>query len=395
MKRVYLDHGATTVVDKRVLEEMLPYFTEDFGNASSLHSFGQKAQDALSRSRKAVADMIGSTPDEIVFNSGGSEGDNHAIKGVAYHNLHTRAREHGKGKRFHIITTAIEHPAVSRTCEYLENTGFDITYLPVDDKGLIDLAELEGAIRSETILISIMFANNEIGTIQDIKAIGEITIKHDVVFHTDAVQALGKVPIDVNELNIDLMSMSSHKLHGPKGVGALYIRKGTKIEPLIHGGGHEGGQRSSTENIAGIVGFAKACEIAGDGMSEEIKRMSAQRDRIIEGILGRIPDSFLNGHPQHRLPNNVNVGIRYVEGESMLLHLDMMGIGVSTGSACSSKSLKASHVLTAIGVKPEDAHGSLRITLGRFTTDEEIDYLLENLPKIVEKLRALSPLGRV
>jgi cysteine desulfurase len=351
---------------------------------------GRDAREALEEAREKVANLINAQPKEIIFTAGGTESDNMAVKGVAYwHQNHKPLPEHN---RYHIITSPIEHPAIKNSCEYLEKNGFDVTYLSVNREGLIDLEELECAIREETILISIIFANNEIGTIQDIAAIGKLAKEHGITFHTDAVQALGKVRIDVNELNIDLLSMASHKIHGPKGVGAIYIRKGTRIEPLIHGGGHEFGFRSSTENVPGIVGFAKACEICSEEFDQAVPKMIERRDRLIAGIMEAIPDVYLNGHKTQRLPNNVNVGIRYIEGESILLNLDMLGVSVSTGSACSSKSLEPSHVLIACGDSHEDAHGSLRITLSRFTTDEEVDLLLEQLPQIVDKLRKMSPL---
>ncbi len=346
-----------------------------------------------------MASLINAESDDIFFTSSGTEADNLAIKGVALKN---------KNRGNHIITSAIEHHAVENPCLELKKQGFEVTFLPVDKYGQIDIKELESKITDKTILISIMFANNEIGTIEPIKEIGEIAKKHDVIFHTDAVQAVGKVPIDVNEMNIDLLSASAHKLHGPKGIGMLYIRNkgkrkgwghdrkswGKYIEPLMHGGDHERKMRPSTEAIPIIAGFAKAAEIAKEEMDNETKRLINLRDKIIKIVLENIEDTYLNGHPTKRLPNHVSLGFRYIEGESIILSLDIEGIGVSTGSACSSKSLKASHVLLAIGLKPEEAHGSLRITLGRFTTDEEVDYFLEKLPPIIEHLRKMSPLKK-
>ncbi|MCK4239900.1 MAG: cysteine desulfurase, partial [Candidatus Lokiarchaeota archaeon] len=343
---------------------------ETYGNASSFHKIGQNAAQILEKSRETVASLINAKKDEIFFTSSGTESDNLAIKGVAFKN---------KGRGNHIITSSIEHHAVQHTCQYLEKQGFKVSYLPVDEFGLIDLKELEAAITDKTILISIIFANNEIGTIEPIKEIGEIAKKHDVIFHTDAVQTLGKVSIDVEEMNIDLLSASAHKLYGPKGVGLLYIRGhgvrkgwGKYIEPLLHGGGHERGLRSSTENVPGIAGFAKAVELCKRNMKEESEKLIKFRDKIIKEITENIEDVYLNGHYTKRLPNNVNLGFRFIEGESIILSLDMEGIAASTGSACSSKSLEPSYVLLAIGQKPEDAHGSLRITMGRYTTEADI-----------------------
>ena len=346
----------------------------------------------LEKSRETIATLINAEKDDIYFTSSGTESDNMAIKGVALKN-----KERGN----HIITSVIEHPAVENPCKELKNKGFDVTYLPINYYGLINLEDLKKAITEKTILISIMFANNEIGTIEPIKEIGEIAKKNDVIFHTDAVQAFGKVPIDVNEMNIDLLSASSHKLYGPKGVGMLYIRNqgkrkgwGKYIEPIMHGGGHEKKMRPSTENIPGIAGFAKAVELARDEMAGEIERQTKLRDKIIKAIIENIEETYLYGHPTIRLPNNVNIGFKYIEGESILLSLDLEGIGASTGSACSSKSLEPSHVLLAIGIKTEDAHGSLRISVGRFTTEEEVDYFLKKLPPIIERLRKMSPLKK-
>jgi cysteine desulfurase len=360
---------------------MKPYFSELFGNASSLHDFGRKARNALDFSRKKVADLIKANESEIVFTSGATEADNLALKGVAFANRN-------KGK--HIVTSKIEHHAILHTCGWLEKQGFEITYLPVDKHGLVDPAAVENAIRNDTILVSIMHANNEIGTIEPIKKIGEICKEKGVLFHTDAVQSFGKIPIDVDKMNIDLLSASSHKIYGPKGVGALYLRKGTKIDALMHGGGHEFNLRSGTENVAGIVGFGKTCEIAKKEMSKDAKRLTKLRNKLIKNVL-TVEYSFLNGHPTKRLPNNTNFYFKFIEGESLVTQLDFYGIAASTGSACSSKSLEPSHVLLAIGLKPEDAHGSLRLTLGRWTKKEDVDYVLKILPKVVDRLREISP----
>ncbi len=378
--KVYLDHAATTPVDKEVLEAMLPFFDEKFGNASSLHAYGREAREALEKSKEEVAKLINADADEIIFTGSGTESDNLAIKGIAF--------KHGKG---HIITSKIEHPAVLETCKYLEKKGFDVTFLPVDEYGLVKPEDVENAIRDDTILISIMHANNEIGTIEPIEEIGEIARKHGILFHTDAVQSAGKIEIDVKKINVDLLSMSSHKIYGPKGVGALYVRRGVKLEPVLHGGGHEKGMRSSTENVAGIVGFAKACEICRRRMHEDADKITRLRDKIIKEVL-KIEESYLTGHPTRRLPNNASFYFKGIEGESLVLMLDAKGIATSTGSACSSKKLQASHVLLAIGIRPEDAHGSLRVTLGRENTEEEIDYFLEVLPEVVEELRKISPM---
>ncbi|MFX1311903.1 MAG: cysteine desulfurase NifS [Promethearchaeota archaeon] len=389
MKRVYLDNAASTSMDPEVLNEMIIHLKDTYGNASSLHSYGQKAHQVLEQSRAIIASFINANKDEIFFTSSGTESDNLAIKGVSLKN-----RKLGN----HIITSKIEHHAVLNPCKYLENLGFQITYLNVDKYGLVNLNELKEVITDKTILISIMFANNEIGTIEPISEIGEIAKNNNIIFHSDAVQAFGKIPIDVEEMKIDLLSASAHKLYGPKGVGLLYIRKRNKkvgdkryIEPLLHGGGHERGLRSSTENIPGIVAFAKAVEICKHNMNEETTRLIKFRKRIIKEITENIDDVYLNGHPTQRLPNNVNLGFRYIEGESIVLNLDIEGIAVSTGSACSSKTLEPSHVLLAIGQKAEEAHGSLRITMGRFTTEDDIEYFLKKLPPIIARLRKISP----
>jgi len=389
---VYLDYNATTPMDPRVIEEINKHFKETYGNASSLHTVGQRAHQILESSRETVASLINADKDDIFFTSSGTEADNLAIKGVAFKN-----KERGS----HIITSSIEHHAIENPCKELEKKGFKVTFLPVDEYGLINLKDLEDSITDNTILISIMFANNEIGTIEPIKEIGQIAKKNDIIFHTDAVQAIGKVPIDVNEMNIDLLSASAHKLYGPKGIGMLYIRNqgkrkgwGKYIEPLLHGGGHEKKMRPSTEAIPLIAGFAKAAELAKEDMLKEMERQTKLRDKIIDFVLENLEDTYLNGHPTKRLPNNVNLGFRFIEGESILLSLDMEGIAASTGSACSSKALEASHVLLATGLRPEEAHGSLRISFGRFTTEEEVNYFLEKLPPIIERLRKMSPLKK-
>jgi len=383
MRRIYLDYAATTPTHPLVLKAMLPWFTDGFGNPASIHSFGQEAKGAIEEAREKVARLIGAKSNEIVFTSSGTEADNFAIKGVAY------AKEH-KGK--HIITTAIEHHAVIEPCKFLEKRGFKVTYLSVDGDGLVDSGEVKKAITDETILISVMHANNEIGTIEPIKEIARIANDREICFHTDAVQTVGHLPVDVDELKVDLVSISAHKFYGPKGVGALYIRKGTKIVPFMHGGEQEHGRRASTQNVPGIVGFGKACELAQKEMGQEKDRLETLRDKLINGILDRIDHVRLNGHPTQRLPNNVNISLEFVEGESMLLNLDLVGIAASTGSACSSSVLEASHVLLALGLPHESAHSSLRLTLGQETTGKDIDYVLEKLPQIVKKLRAMSPL---
>ncbi len=381
-ERIYMDHAATTPVAAEVLDEMRHYFNERFGNASTLYFFGNEARDALHEARKSVAKLINASPDEIVFTSGGTESDNTALKGIALTN-----REKGN----HIITSTIEHNAILKTCKFLESQGFDVTYLPADKKGMVDPRDVEKSITDRTIIVSIMHANNEIGTIQPIEEIGRICRSKGVIFHTDAVQSFGKIPIDVKKMNIDMLSASSHKIYGPKGVGCLFARKGVEFVSLIHGGSHEFGKRAGTENVAGIVGFGKACELARKELKNEMERETRLRDMLINGILDNIPDSYLNGHPEKRLPNNVHFRFKHIEGESLVLHLDMKGISASTQSACSSKSLKPSHVLLAIGLSEKDSHGSLRLTLGRDTTEEQIKYLLSVLPETVEYLRKVSP----
>ena len=383
MKRVYLDYAATAPCDPEVIKAMEPYLFEKFGNASSIHSFGQEAKKAIEDSRQTLADFLGAQPEEIVFTSGGTESDNFAVKGAAF------ALEK-KGN--HIITSSIEHHAISETAKFLERRGFKVTYLPVDKDGLVSPQDVRNAVTDKTILISVMHANNEIGTVQPIAEIGRVAREKGGYFHTDAVQTVGHIPVNVDELNVDLLSLSAHKFYGPKGVGALYIRKGTRIETFLHGGDQERNRRGSTHNTSGIVGLGKAVELCRAKMPQEQKFQSALRDKLIKDILDKITETRLNGHPARRLPNNVNVSIEYIEGESILLNLDMLGIAASTGSACTSSSLEASHVLLAIGLAPEAAHGSLRLTLGRWSSAEDIDYLLEHLPKIVAKLRAMSPL---
>ena len=382
--RVYLDHSATTPVDPEVAALMMTYYTEKYGNPSSVHGFGREAKQALEQARSQVAELIGATPKEVTFTSGGTEADNLAILGTA-----EALRKKGK----HIITSCIEHHAVLETCEYLEKNGFDLTVIPVNEEGILSVDEVKKAIRPDTILISVMHANNEVGSIQPIAEIGRLTKEHGITFHVDAVQSLGKIPINVDEMNVDLMTVSSHKIYGPKGVGALYIRKGVRVVPMAHGGGQEKRRRAGTENTPGIIGFGKACELAGQRMADDTKHQTKLRDKLMNGILERIEYVKVNGPlGEKRLPNNVNVSIRYVEGESLLLSLDMLGIAASSGSACTSGSLDPSHVLLAMGLVHEIAHGSLRFTLGRQNTEAEIDYLLEQLPKIVERLRMMSPL---
>ncbi|MDF2546529.1 MAG: cysteine desulfurase NifS [Anaerosolibacter sp.] len=382
-QRIYLDYSATTPVKQEVLNEMLPYFTEKFGNPSSIHSFGREAKQAVDVARDRIAKAIGAKQEEIFFTGGGSEADNWAIKGIVYAN---------KEKGNHIITTKIEHHAVLHTCEYLEKNGFEVTYLDVDQYGMIDIDQLKNAITDKTILITLMFANNEIGTIQPIKEIGALAKERKVYFHTDAVQAFGNVNINVNDLNIDMMSISAHKIYGPKGVGALYIRKGVKINALLHGGAQERRRRAGTENLPGIVGFGKAAELAMQNLDTHITHTASLRDRLVKGILDKVDFVKVNGHPIHRLPGNVNFAFEFIEGESLLLSLDMLGISGSSGSACTSGSLDPSHVLMAIGLTHEIAHGSLRLSIGDFTKEEDIDYVINELPKIVDRLRQMSPL---
>ncbi len=380
---VYMDHSATTATDPEVVNAMIPWFSQGYGNPSSLYQIARESRTVVEDARAKVAAAIGAQPDEIYFTSGGTESDNWAIKGIASANLK-------KGN--HIITSAIEHHAVLHTCEYLEKQGFSVTYLPVDANGQVRIEDLKAAITEKTILVTIMFANNEIGTIQPIQEIGEVCREKGVFFHTDAVQAIGNVPIHVGTMKIDLLSLSAHKFYGPKGIGVLYIRKGVRIDNLLHGGGQERRKRAGTENIAGIVGLGTAIERAVSGMEERNRRVTALRDRLQTEILTKIPNTRLNGHPTQRLPGNLNVSFDFIEGESMLLLLDHFGICASTGSACTSGSLEPSHVLLATGLPAETAHGSLRLTLGVENTDEDVDYVMDHLQKVVQRLREMSPL---
>ncbi len=383
MMECYLDNAATTATRDEVIEAMLPYFKESYGNPSSIYKIAQKNKNAVEHAREQVASAIGAKPNEIYFTAGGSEADNWAIKGIA---------ESYASKGRHIITTSIEHHAVLHTCEYLETKGYEVTYLPVDEYGMVSLDELKKAIRDDTILITIMFANNEIGTIEPIAEIGAIAHEKGIIFHTDAVQAAGHVAIDVDEMNIDMLSMSGHKFYGPKGIGALYIRKGIKLNPLIHGGAQERRRRAGTENVPGIVGMGLALELAVKELDTEVPRLTALRDKLISSILEAVPYSRLNGHPVKRLPGNANISFEFIEGESILLLLDYKGVCASSGSACTSGSLDPSHVLLAIGLPHEKAHGSVRLTMGHYTTEEQIDYVIAELPPIVERLRQMSPL---
>ena len=380
---IYLDHAATTAVHPDVLKEMLPYFTDRFGNPSSVYGFAANNKNKLTEARETIAGALGAKPEEIYFTAGGSESDNWALKCTA-----EAYGVHGG----HIITTKIEHHAILHTCKYLQNRGYDVTYLDVDENGLVDLNTLEAAIRPDTFLISIMFANNEIGTIEPIKEIGEIAHRHGILFHTDAVQAFGQIPIHVDGMNIDMLSASGHKFNGPKGIGFLYIKKGLKLKSFIHGGQQERGRRAGTENVPGIVGIAKACEIAMAEMEERMKKETELRDYLIERILKEIPYTRLNGHSKKRLPNNVNISFQFVEGESILIMLDMAGICASSGSACTSGSVDPSHVLLAIGLPHEITHGSLRLTIGYENTKEEMDTVVDNLKRIITNLRNMSPL---
>ncbi|NLW58835.1 MAG: cysteine desulfurase NifS [Firmicutes bacterium] len=380
---IYLDHAATTPVKPEVLAAMLPYFTEHYGNPSSVYKIAQRNRKAIDDARAVVAEHLGAQPNEIFFTSGGTEADNWAIKGIA---------EAFKEKGNHIITTNIEHHAVLHPCQYLEKHGYEVTYLEVDPDGLVTAEQVEAAIRPETILITIMYANNEIGTIMPIAEIGAVAKKHGIVFHTDAVQAIGHLPIDVRAQNIDLLSLSGHKFYGPKGTGALYIRRGLQLPPLLHGGGQERNRRAGTENVPGIVGLAKAMALAYEDLEAKNAKIKALRDYLIDGIMTQIPYCRLNGHREQRLPNNVNISFEFIEGESLLLLLDMAGIAASSGSACTSGSLDPSHVLLALGLPHEQAHGSIRFTLGEDNTREEMDQVLEKLPSFVERLRSMSPL---
>jgi cysteine desulfurase len=388
LKRIYLDYAATTPVDSRVLKAMLPYFSKKFGNTMSLHSFGQEAKEALEESREIVANLIKAKPEEIIFTGSATESNNLALKGIAIAN-----REKGR----HIIISSIEHPCIMESAKFLETQGFEITRLKVDRYGLVNPEDVKKAIRKDTILVSIMHANNEIGTIEPIEEIGKIVksqkskVKSQIYFHTDAAQSFGKIPIDVNKMNIDLLTASSHKMYGPKGVACLFIREGTRIAPLLHGGGHEGGLRSSTVNVPAIVGLAEATKIAKREMKKEGKRLRKLKEKLIKGIL-KIEGAHFLGHPEKSLPNIANFWFEGIEGESIVIELDLMGIAASTGSACSSEKLEPSHVLLACGLKPWQAHGSLRLSLGRWTKEKDVDYLLKILPSMVEKLRKISPI---
>ena len=381
--RIYMDNAATTAICPEALAAMLPCFGEHFGNASSIHGTGRDARKVLEDARRRVADILGAKPAEIYFTSGGSESDNWAIKGAAFAN---------RKKGNHIITSQIEHHAVLHTCQWLEKQGFEVTYLPVDEFGLVNPKDVEAAITEKTILISVMAANNEIGTIEPIPEIGKIAQAHKIIFHCDAVQAVGAIPVNVDAWHVDMLSLSGHKFHGPKGVGALYIRTGTKVDQFLHGGAQERGRRATTENVPGIVGMAAALEKADANLEENGVRMTYLRDKLIEGILNAVPYARLNGHPLKRLPGNVNVSIQYIEGEALLLRLDLAGIAASSGSACTSSSLDPSHVLLAIGLPHEVAHGSLRLSLTDSSTEEEVDEVLRVLPQIVSDLRAMSPM---
>jgi cysteine desulfurase len=383
MHRIYLDHAATTPTHPEVVEAMLPYFTDVFGNPSSIYSCGQEARAAVEEARTKVAGLIGARSEEIIFTSGGTEADNYALKGVAYAN---------ERKGNHIVTTSIEHHAVMEVCNFLERRGFGISCLPVDRYGLVDPQDVKKAITAKTILISVMHANNEVGTIEPMEEIGEIAREAGVYFHTDAVQTVGHIPVSVDKLKADLLAISGHKFYGPKGVGALYIRKSTRLLSFLHGGEQERRRRAGTENVPAIVGLGKAMELAGQEMGKEAERLAYLRDKLIKGLVEKIDHIRLNGHPTRRLPNNVNLSVDFVEGESMILNLDLEGICASTGSACSSVSLEPSHVLLALGLPPEQAHGSLRFTLGRENTEADVERVLEVLPGIVAKLRAMSPL---
>ncbi len=380
---IYFDHAATTPVKPEVLEAMLPYFSEKYGNASSVYKLAQENKKAIDNARRVVAQLLGAQPNEIFFTSGGTESDNWALRGIA-----SSLKEKGN----HLITTKIEHHAVLHTCQYLESQGFEVTYLDVDENGLVTAEQVAKAIKTDTILISIIYANNEIGTIMPIAEIGKVAKEHGVIFHTDAVQAVGQIPIDVNRQHIDLLSLSGHKFYGPKGIGALYLRRGIKIPSLLHGGGQERGRRAGTENVPGIVGLATAMDLTYQNLERKNTKIKALRDQLINGIYKRIPFCRLNGHREQRLPNNVNFSFDFIEGESLLLLLDFEGIAASGGSACTSGSLDPSHVLLALGLPHEQAHGSIRFTLGEDNTREEVDLLLEKLPPFVQKLRAMSPL---
>ncbi len=379
---IYLDYNATTPLDKRVLKKMMPYLEEIYSNPSSVYRFAQSSKRAVEDARALVATLLSADPQEIIFTSGGTESNNTAIKGLAF--MHQ-----DKGK--HIVTSRIEHHAVIHPCEFLEKLGFEVSYLDVDKYGVIDLNQFKQSLRSDTLLVSVMYANNEVGTLQPVKEIADICRERGIYFHSDAVQAVGKIKVDVKDLSLDLLSLSSHKLYGPKGVGALYVRKGVKFHPLLHGGGHEQGLRSSTENVAGVVGLGEAAKIAREEMAEEEREIRLLRDTLEKGIVERIPEVKVNGYPQNKLYNTLNICIKHIEGESILINLDFEGICASSGSACTSGSLEPSHVLLAMGIPHEIAHGSLRLSLGKYTTSKDIDKVLEVLPPIVERLRKMSP----
>jgi cysteine desulfurase len=381
MKRIYMDHNATTPLREEVLEAMLPYLREEFGNASSLHFFGMRARRAIESAREQVAAALGAQPREIVFTGCGTESDNQAIKGVAFAN---------RSRGDHIVTSRIEHKAVLQTCQYLEKQGLRVTYLPVDQYGVVNPNDVAQAITDRTVLVSVMFANNEVGTIQPVAEIAQVCRERDVYFHTDAVQAVGKLPIDVNKLGVDMLSLSAHKFYGPKGVGALYVRKGVKVDPLLHGGHQEWGRRAATENVAGIVGLGKAIELRLGEMAAEAERLATLREQLYAGLTAHIDHVYLNGHPTERLPGTLSLCFDYVEGEAIIMGLDLSGVAVSSGSACTSASLEPSHVLLAMGVRPAVAQGSIRFSLGRGNTAADVDTVLETLPPIVERLRAMS-----
>lgn len=383
MRRVYLDNNATTALTPEVLEAILPYYRENFGNSSSIHWFGRECRKAVEDARDNVAALMGADPSEIVFTGGGSEADNMAIKGVAHQQM-------GKGR--HIITTRIEHHAVLDTCKFMGKNDFEITYLPVDQYGLVDPQSLRDSIRDDTILVTIMHSNNEMGTLQPIEELTAIAREKGIIFHTDAVQSMGKVDTDVNKLGVDLLTFSAHKLHGPKGVGGLYIRKKTKLTPLIHGGHQESGRRAGTENVAGIAGMGKAFELAAVDMKAKNDYIRGIRDNLEDAVVDTIPEVQVNGHPEKRLPNTTNISFKFVEGESLLISLDLKGVALSTGSACTSGSLEPSHVLQAMGIPHEVIHGSLRFSFSSMNTKEDVEYTMEVLPGIVEKVRAMSPL---
>ncbi|MBI1912195.1 MAG: cysteine desulfurase NifS [Deltaproteobacteria bacterium] len=383
LNKIYFDHNATTPVIDEVFEAMVPFYKEQWGNPSSIHWAGRGTRKAVEDARENVCKLLNCAPLELIFTSSGTESDNHAIKGIAYAK---------KDKGNHIITTKVEHPAILSTCKHLAKEGFEITYLEVDKDGLIDLEQLKAAITPKTILITVMFANNETGVLFPIKEIGQIAKERGITFHTDAVQAAGKIPINVQELNVDLLTISGHKIYGPKGVGALFAKRGVRLTPLIHGGHQERNRRGGTENVAGIIGFGKAAEIAIRDLDKEIAHLSMLRNRLETGLKEKIQHVYVNGHPEKRLPNTANISFEFVEGESLLLNLDMKGIAASSGSACTSGSLEPSHVLVAMGISLELAHGSVRFSLGKSNTVEEIDYLIEIMPPIVERMRSMSPL---